>query len=121
MFAAVASGTSAGLGTVLLLYPIVYIGLAGTKIVTALLIRPAVAPRGLYLAALGMVLVAADWVWYIHTAIVGQPTTGSLMNMVASVGYVFFGLGTAGVILAPRSSERHDRSPPSSFPASPSP
>ncbi len=109
VFATVAAGAEDGLGVVLLLYPIFYFGLTGAVIVAALVTRSAVAPRGLYLIALGVAIMAFDWVWYIATAIAGQPTTGSVINMLASAGCILLGLGIAGWQIAPSASERVER------------
>ena len=109
VFASVAAGAEDGLGVVLLLYPIFYLGLTGAVIVAALLTRAAVAPRGLYLIAIGMGVTAVDWVWYLTTAIAGQPTTGSVVNMVASIGCILIGVGIAGWEIAPTGSERLER------------
>lgn len=109
VFASVAAGAEDGLGVVLLLYPIFYLGLTGAIIVAALLTRAAVVPRGLYLIGVGMALLAVDWVWYIATAIAGQPTTGNVINMLASIGCILIGLGVAGWRIAPSASERVER------------
>lgn len=108
VFADVAAGAVNGLGLVLLLYPIVYLGLAGAILVTALLTRAPVAPRGLYLAAAGTALAGYDWVWYIDQAIAGAPTTGHVINMIASMGYLLIGLGVATWRIGPSSSDRLD-------------
>ncbi len=109
VFASVAAGAVEGLGIVLLLYPVIYFGLAGTVVVAALLTRAPVAPRGLYLAASGIVLLGATWVWYILAAIDGQPTTGSVVNMLASFAPILIGLGVASWQVAPSPSERLER------------
>ena len=109
VFATVAAEAEGGLGVVLLLYPIFYLGLAGAAIVAALLTRAALAPRGLYLIAVGMGVTAFDWVWYIATVIDGQPTTGSVINMLASVASVLVGLGIAGWQIAPSTSKHVER------------
>ena len=75
----------------------------------ALLTRAALAPRGLYLIAVGMGVTAFDWVWYIATVIDGQPTTGSVINMLASVASVLVGLGIAGWQIAPSTSKHVER------------
>lgn len=108
-FEPVASGAVTGLGTVLLLYPIVYFGLAGAMIVAALLMRSPPGPHGLYLASAGTTLLGLNWVWYLASAIAGQPTTGSVVNMLGSVGTVMIGFGVAGWRMGAPESERMDR------------
>jgi diguanylate cyclase (GGDEF)-like protein len=109
VFATVAAGAVAGLGIVLLLYPIIYLGLAGAVLVAALLARSRVAPRGPYLAAFGITVLGGNWVWYIASVIDGQPTTGSVINMLGSIAAILIGLGVASWQIAPSSSERLER------------
>lgn len=108
-FAPIAAGAVGALGTVLLLYPVLYLGLAGAIVVAALLTRSAVAPRGLYLAAIGIAVLGGNWLWYIAAAINGQPTTGSVVNMLGSIGTLLIGLGVASWQVAPSPSERLER------------
>ena len=105
-FEPIASGTAAGLGLVLLLYPIVYFGLSGAMIVAALLMRAPPGAHGLYLASAGTALLGLNWVWFLSSAIAGQPTTGSPVNMLGSVATIMIGLGVAGWRSAVPSSER---------------
>ena len=106
VFERVAAGAVGGLGVVLLLYPIFFLGLAATIVVAALLTRSALATRGLYLAAFGIAVLGANWIWYIATAIQGGPTTGSLMNMLGSIGTILIGLGIASWQIVPSPSGR---------------
>lgn len=108
-FEPVAEGAIDGLGVVLLLYPIVYLGLAAAMIVAAVLMRSPPGPHGLYLASAGTAVLGLDWVWYLVTVISGQPTTGSPINMVGSAATVLIGLGVAGWRVGLPSSERMDR------------
>lgn len=105
----VAAGAVTGLGTVLLLYPIVYFGLAGAMIVAALLMRSSLGPHGLYLASAGTALLGFNWVWYLAAAIAGEATTGSVVNMLRSVGTVMIGLGVASWRLGVPPSDRLER------------
>ena len=109
VFATVAAGAVPGLGLVLLLYPIIYLGLAGAVVVAALLARSPVAPRGPYLAAFGITVLGCNWVWYLSQAIDGQPTTGNVINMLGSVATILIGLGIASWRIAPSPSERVER------------
>ena len=108
-FEPVAAGAIAGLGTVLLLYPIVYFGLAGAMVVAALLARSRPGPHGLYLAGVGTALLGLNWVWFLTSAIAGEPTTGNVVNMLGSVGSVLMGLGVASWRLEAPASERMER------------
>lgn len=94
VYAPIASGSTPGLGTVLLAYPIAYIGLGGFVLLTAAAVRRLGDWRcGPLPVAIGLMLIGVNWVVWIHEAIVAFPAAGSVINMVSSVAIVMVAHG----------------------------